>query len=157
QRLARHRPGHHVPADDDGIHACRLDGREDRLQRGEVAVDVVQRRESFHAVLVHLSAPRTAGVGRIYRSTTVTSQATAAPPIVTRTLSSIGRSRNSSTAAPTAPATAAIGGSPGLSAAIETATTRFTASPAANPSQLFPQAVRRRPHRLPTTAAAASP
>src|SRR5690606_1733154 len=91
--------------------------------------------------------------GGVAQPSIVPSQRASPPPRVIRRLSSSGSGRNSRAAAPMPPMTTAIGEMSGIAAPMA----RFTASTAPAPSQLFPQEVRRRPHRRPTTAPAASP
>ena len=48
QRLTRHRTGKHISAHHYLIDAIRLDFFEHRVERRQIAVDVVDRRESHH-------------------------------------------------------------------------------------------------------------
>jgi hypothetical protein len=51
ERSARHRPGDHVTTHHDRVRLFALDLLEHGLERGQVAVDVVQRRDAQASVL----------------------------------------------------------------------------------------------------------
>jgi len=63
ERLDRHRSARDVAASDDPVHALRLDLREDRVERRQVPVDVVESRDA-HALYI-----RTMRLEPLYRLT----------------------------------------------------------------------------------------